>query len=46
MLGRAPTNKAECADHDHSLSDDAADHVKALINLALDRHAAATMRSL
>ncbi len=38
VLGRAPNNKAECAEHDHSLSDDAADHIKALINLALDRY--------
>lgn len=36
MLGRAPHNKEECSTHDHSLSDDAVDHVRSLVCLALD----------
>lgn len=39
-LGRAPTTKEECADHDHSLAADAIDHVKALLALAMDRYCA------
>lgn len=36
-LGRAPESREECAEHDHSLAEDAIDHVKALIALASDR---------